>query len=121
MLPSDGRVGPLPHCPLKLGATGREMWRWLWALPQASKWHEDAARYPLARLVTHFEEMEACDDPQQRARLSKLIEGIEDRWGLSPKSMATLHWFVDDADPTPALKSVPVTDIRDRLKGIGDT
>jgi hypothetical protein len=123
LLPTDGRVGPLPHCPIKLGEVGHEVWRWLWSTPQATKWHIDAARLPLARLAMHYEELiNETEDRQYRANLSKLIEGIEDRWGLSPKAMTTMHWFFDDSDPaTPALKAVPVADIRDRLKGIGDT
>lgn len=54
------------------------------------------------------------------AKLAALIQTQCDKFGLSPKAMATLHWFMAAEDPVDVTPSVQgVTDIRARLKGTG--
>lgn len=121
ILPVDGRTGPVPDCPIRLGSIGMEVWRWLWHTPQATKWHGEAAVYPLARLAMAYEELitEGTDgDQNYRAQLQRQIETSEDKWGLNPKAMAALHWFFGEPAADKPKVVEPVTDLRDRVKGI---
>lgn len=57
-LPAEGRQGPTPRCPLKLGKVGRAWWRWAWALPQACAW-SSGDLYALARRATLEDDLAA--------------------------------------------------------------
>jgi hypothetical protein len=92
-LPRSGRLAAAPPWPLS-GPLSEEGERWaaLWRLPQALLWEESqvthaVARY--ARLVVSVEE-------RPEAPMLGRVESLEDRLGLTPKSMRLLAWVVVD-------------------------
>lgn len=53
-------------------------------------------------------------------RVMPQIQAWEDRWGFNPRSLAQLHMWIEGDLPVTEAKPVrDVTDIRDRMKGIG--
>ena len=111
-LPAKGREGPPPPWPLpgKLSPAEREAWVQLWATPQAFAWEKlgwtrTVARY--CRLMVRAEKLDSY------AALHAQSTALEDRLGLSPKSMRMLLWQIapeDAAAPLPVDKPAPPED-----------
>lgn len=104
-LPARGREGPPPPWPLPGGQSQAEVeaWAQLWNTPQAVAWEQlggnwtrTVARY--CRLMVRAESLDAY------AALHAQATALEDRLGLSPKSMRLLLWRIapDDAVEKPA-------------------
>jgi hypothetical protein len=71
-----------------------DLWRQLWATPQATQWsklgwHRTVARYALLVLQ--------AESPRASAILQGEVRQLEDRLGLSPLAMKRLQWEVADA------------------------
>lgn len=123
-LPAGGRTDPAPSVPayVDLRDAGRSWWDWAWATPQAAAWalgHEGtvARRASLEDDLAALHTVEGLDfsdllEDDTRAsaidfavkrvaamatgRLSLLKEmrELDDRLGLTPKSMAALRWTI---------------------------
>lgn len=94
-LPMNGYAGPVPRWPLapssNVNVTTRErkIWRDLWRTPQAAEWHRLGWVHVVARYCRTLVGAEALDkDCMSEARQ------LEDRLGLTPRSMRTLLWVV---------------------------
>jgi hypothetical protein len=93
-LPAEGRTGPPPPWPLASStAAERRRWAHVWSSPQAVAWErlrieELVARY--VRLVLRCEKRDASAFLQQQAI------ALEDRLGLSPRSMRLLLWDITE-------------------------
>lgn len=127
-LPVSGRPGRAPALPpgATLGKVGKAYWAWAWKTPQAMAWspgHEPVVARrasledDLAALnnVRGLNLEEHMDDPDLaervqgmikrlaalssgRLQLVKEMRELDDRLGLTPKSMAQLRWTIT-ADP----------------------
>lgn len=93
LLPAEGRKGPPPPWPLpgRSSTAEREAWAQLWATPQAVAWEKlgwtrTVGRY--ARLLVRAEKADAT------AAVQAQTTALEDRLGLTPKSMRLLLWQV---------------------------
>lgn len=144
---------PRPPTWAKLGKVGKAWWRWAWSTPQACAWapgHEvmvarrASLEDDLAAIgtVNSLELWEILDAQAEGAneikallqRLASLASGrlaicremreLDDRLGLTPKSMAALRWtIVDDGATTQAADAVPpegVADLTSRRRRLTD-
>lgn len=93
-LPRSGREGDAPEWPLsKATRAEAELWRQLWASPQAVAW--EALGW--ARSVARY--CRAAVQAEKRGALAFLLSEVrqmEDRLGLNPKAMKSLAWEIDD-------------------------
>jgi hypothetical protein len=95
-LPAEGRHGSAPEWPLtEASAEELEIWSSLWRTPQSAAWPpgwtRTAAR--LARMLAQAER------PGARASLLSETRQLEAALGLSPVSMARLHWEIEATEP----------------------
>lgn len=94
-LPAGGRPGKPPAWPLpgKLSAAEREAWAQLWATPQAHAWEQLGGTWTrtVARYCRLMVRAEAGDS---YAALHAQTTALEDRLGLTPKSMRLLLWQI---------------------------
>lgn len=101
MLPAEGRVGPAPKLPSKPIVAGpgvwskstKDWWADLWRSPQAVVW--DQSGRTLFRLALLHELLDAGGVAV--AGLASEMRQIEDRHGLSPKSLLQLRWRIVEA------------------------
>lgn len=114
-LPAGGFEGPTPVCPLELGEAGVRWWEWAWSTPQAAGWSKGDL-FSLARRAL-FEDLFAVDRTKSNA--SEMRE-LDDRFGLTPKGMAALHWTIVEAEVPEEIaaddsKVASLKDRRDKL------
>jgi hypothetical protein len=116
LLPQKGRKGKAPAWPLDVAGRMRKgelaAWRKLWATPQAAAWEglgwvDTVARY-CRFLVLSFSE-------DASAPVLSHVVALEDRLGLTPKSMRMLMWEVAADEVAVARQS---SGVRDRLKAV---
>jgi hypothetical protein len=117
LLPAEGRRDPAPEWPLpgKPTAAERAAWQQLWATPQAVAWEKlgwtrTVGRY--ARLLVRAEARGAT--PALQAQTTAL----EDRLGLTPKSMRLLLWSIA-TDEVAEKREEQSTSARGRIKAVG--
>lgn len=92
-LPAQGRQGDPPPWPLPDPPSAAETQAWadLWATPQAVAWE----RLGWTRTVGRYcRMMVAAEAPGAKAALLAQVTALEDRLGLTPKSMRLLLWRV---------------------------
>lgn len=119
-LPAGGRVGAAPRSPYPLAKAGAAWWKWAWHTPQAAAWSAGDL-YVVARRASFEDDLEALrtiegldlvdvlDDSGRVVRaavqrvaalatgklqITKEMREIDDRLGLTPKSMAALRWEI---------------------------
>lgn len=116
-LPKGGRLGPPPEWPLpgRQTAAEREAWAGLWRTPQAVAWERlewtrTVARY--CRLMLRAEKANAT------AALQAQATALEDRLGLTPKSMRLLLWEVV-TDEVAEKREETTQSARGRIKAVG--
>lgn len=116
-LPAEGRKGAAPPWPLpgKSTAAERAAWIQLWATPQAVMWQKlgwtrTVGRY--ARLLVRAE------DPEASPALQAQTTALEDRLGLTPKSMRLLLWQIA-TDEVAEKREEKSTNARSRIKAVG--
>jgi hypothetical protein len=98
-LPAGGFQGPIPECPVELGAAGRRWWLWAWRTPQAAAW-SPGDLYVVGRRALLEDEVAKGGDVRG---VSQAAVQLEDRLGLSAKAMAQLRWrIVEDEVVVPA-------------------
>ena len=113
-LPAEGRKGDPPSWPLVSQSLAEERaWADLWKLPQAVAWEHMAcvravARY--CRIVT------LAEAPDADTKLMAQAVTLEDRLGLSPKSMRMLLWEIASDDV--AEKRQTSAGARGRIKAV---
>jgi hypothetical protein len=116
MLPAGGRKGDPPRWPLPGGvdAAEREAWAQLWATPQAVAWEQLGWTRTVAR---YCRVMVAAERPDATAALLAQAVALEDRLGLTPKSMRLLLWQI--AVDEVAEKRQESKGARGRIKAVG--
>lgn len=122
-LPAAGRPGEPPKWPLPPPALGdvtdyvaeRELalWAEVWSTPQAVAWERLGWTVTVARYCRYQVLAEA--DPKVGAEVRQL----EDRLGLTPKSMRSLMWEVA-ADEVGERREASTPKTRRRLKVVDD-
>lgn len=110
-LPAAGRSGALPEWPL-LGLADRELdlWRDMWARPQAVMWERLGQQIEVAMFVRKLGEAEL---PKASVELQKVVRQYLDSLGLSVQGMLRNRWRiatvtggqVGDAPAAPARQS----------------
>src|SRR5687767_13879773 len=117
LLPAAGRVGPTPEWPLS-GFTPdeQEAWRQPWATPQAVAWEKLGWVRTIARYCRVMVSAEASDST---GAILAQATALEDRLGLTPKSMRLLLWQIAvDELAEKRDESTPSTSARGRLKAV---
>lgn len=92
VLPAEGRQGPAPAWPITTQPEP-SCWAGLWLLPQAVMWtgfERQIASYALL--------LERAESGAASMALFAEIRLIEDRFGLSPRSMLSLRWTIAPTD-----------------------
>lgn len=91
-LPAEGRKGPAPVWPLegRLTAAEKRAWSQLWATPQAVAWE----RLGWTRTVARYCRMLVLAEGSMQPQLLAQATALEDRLGLTPKSMRMLLWEI---------------------------
>jgi hypothetical protein len=101
-LPAEGRQGSAPEWPLsEASAEELEIWGSLWRTPQSAAWPPGWTR-TAARLARILAEAEK---PEARASLLSETRQLEAALGLSPVSLARLHWEIE---PTQSATVTPI-------------
>ncbi len=120
-LPTTGRAGLAPAPPVPLGPAGMRWWNWAWATPQATAWTHDGFTEPLAKRAQLEDVWTAVGNGEIDGDLTKilpLIHRLDVEFGFTPKASMALHMSFAEP-PAEATETTPVTDIRNRLKGLG--
>lgn len=114
-LPAEGRAGDPPKWPLpgRVSAAERGAWAALWATPQAVAWERLGWTRTVARYCRILVEAEARDAP---AKATMEARQLEDRLGLTPKSMRMLLWEIV-SDEVTERREQP-TNVRSRIKAV---
>lgn len=117
-LPAEGRKGDTPEWPLpgKPSVREREAWRDLWSTPQAVAWEKLGWTRSVARYCRVMVEAEERGAP---AMTRAECRQMEDRLGLSPKSMRMLLWEVVENEVDTKRQEQAATDVRRRIKAVG--
>ena len=119
LLPAEGRSGPTPPWPLDCapGSVGeRELATWieLWRTPQSVQWEKLGWTRVVARYCRTLVGAEAMDkDCMAEARQ------LEDRLGLTPKSMRLLLWQIVEDEVAQQRAAKATGDARGRIKAVG--
>lgn len=97
-LPAEGRKKPAPQWPLASQSVGEEgAWEQLWATPQAVAWERLGWTRTIAR---YCRIMVAAEHPDAPPAVMAQATALEDRLGLTPKSMRLLLWEIVKDDVT---------------------
>ena len=120
-LPADGFNEPAPDPPgwVELGPAGSAWWEWAWSTPQAAAWSTSAHLPTVARRAALEDDLRALESEDfdglgiqelrslvkslkaivtNKAGLLSKVTELDDRLGLSPKSMAQLRWTIVAAE-----------------------
>lgn len=116
-LPASGRPGEPPAWPLpgRMSAGERDAWAQLWATPQAHAWEQLGWTRTVAR---YCRVMVAAEKPKATAAILAQACALEDRLGLTPKSMRLLLWQVA-ADEVAEKREQASTGARGRIRAVG--
>lgn len=108
VLPASGRSGPPPPFPLAhVEPEERDVWRQLWATPQATEWERLGSFY--VRVVARYvRSLIEAEEPGAVAALQSEVRQLEDRLGLTPMAMLRLRWVIGDPEPDDIDDDVPV-------------
>lgn len=119
LLPGDGRKGPTPEWPLSTIASDAEMaaWHELWATPQSVAWETLGWTRTVAR---YCRIMVAAESEDATAAVMAQAVALEDRLGLTPKSMRMLMWQIaSDEVATKRDEPAKPRGARGRIKAVG--
>lgn len=120
ILPAEGRKGRPPKWPLDVpeepgvAVAEREVWKELWATPQAVQWE----RLGWTRVVARYARLLIGAEHLDKDCLAEARQ-LEDRLGLTPKAMRLLLWqvSVDELGERREEKQKP-TSARGRIKAV---
>jgi hypothetical protein len=114
-LPAEGRKGDTPPWPLDLiSAAEAHLWKDLWATPQAVAWE----RHGWTRVVARYCRIAILAEGMDKDSLSEARQ-LEDRLGLTPKSMRMLMWQVASDEVAEKRAEAPAPTARGRIKAVG--
>jgi hypothetical protein len=118
-LPAEGRKGAAPKLPLlrKWSTETKRWWSALWSTPQATAW--DQTGESLVRLALLYDDLQQVE-PGKSTGISAEMRAIEDRHGLSPKSMLQLRWRIVEAEPGQRAAARPTSARRKRILEVVD-
>ncbi len=97
VLPAEGRAGDPPAWPLSEHEFGgwaereMELWRRLWATPQAVQWQTMGQELEVALYVRRLVEVE---QPGAAANLATLVRQMADALGLTIPGLRTNRWKI---------------------------
>lgn len=114
-LPAEGRKGEVPKWPLagRQSAAEKSAWAELWSTPQAVAWE----RFGWTRTVARYcRVMVVSEKPGCPAAVLGQATALEDRLGLTPKSMRLLLWEIA-ADELAEQRDAGV-DVRARIAAV---
>lgn len=116
MLPAGGRKGetprwPLPGCP---SPAAQKLWIELWETPQAVAWEQFGwtrvvARYAVIAIAAELLDKNSMAEARQ----------LEDRLGLTPKSMRMLMWQIAPDEVAVQRETAPTQSARGRIRAVG--
>jgi hypothetical protein len=118
MLPSEGRKGRTPVWPLgqradvDLAAREAALWIDLWRTPQSVEWE----RLGWTRVVARYCRVVIGAEVLDKDCMSEARQ-LEDRLGLTPKSMRMLLWQIAVDEVAQKRESTPGA--RGRIKAVG--
>lgn len=114
-LPAEGRRGAPPKWPLEEPADDAEKraWAQLWSTPQAVAW----AKLGWVRTVARYCRMLVLAEESMRPTLLAQVTALEDRLGLTPKSMRMLLWEIV-ADEVGKKRQTSAASARSRIKAV---
>jgi hypothetical protein len=112
-LPAGGREGPAPEWPLPDGASPEEWEAWteLWRTPQAVAWE----RLGWTRTVARYCRLMVVAEQNVQPALQAQVTALEDRLGLTPKSLRLLLWEIA---PDEVAEKRETRGARDRIKAV---
>lgn len=115
-LPAAGRAGDPPPWPLAGRTTiaERKAWAELWSTPQAVAWEQLGWTRTVARYCRLMVEAEKRNAP---AKALAEARQLEDRLGLTPKSMRLLLWEIA-RDEVAEQRQASDSDVRSRIKAV---
>jgi hypothetical protein len=114
MLPAGGRQGDPPDWPFALLSPAElELWRQLWASPQAVAWE----RHGWIRVVARYCRVAVVAEELNKDALSEARQ-LEDRLGLTPKAMRMLMWQIA-TDEVAEKRQDGSAGARGRIKAVG--
>lgn len=115
-LPSEGRKDPPPSWPLpgEQSATEWDAWKQLWSTPQAVAWEQLGWTRTVAR---YCRVMVAAEEPGAAAMVMAEARQLEDRLGLTPKSMRMLLWEI--AADEVGERRQGTSKARERIRAVG--
>lgn len=99
-LPPEGRTAEPPYFPLP-SATDREreLWVYVWSLPQAVEW--ERGRYLLT--VANYVRVQALSEsPLAETPVRSLVKQYETSLGLNTEGLARNRWKIDEEAPSDA-------------------
>lgn len=116
VLPGAGRQGLPPVWPLGDLLPGElDLWRALWATPQAVAWE----RLGWPRVVARYTRLAVrADCPNASGPVLVETRQLEDRLGLSPLALRRLLWRVDDRDEVAERREDRAVSSRDRMRAV---
>jgi hypothetical protein len=114
-LPAEGRKGAAPKWPLEeaLSPEEKRAWSQLWATPQAVAWE----RLGWVRTVARYCRMLVLAEESMRPTLLAQVTALEDRLGLTPKSMRMLLWEIV-SDEVGQQRQTSTSGARSRIKAV---
>jgi hypothetical protein len=127
-LPAGGRPGKPPEWPLLTRPREQaqadaelELWRRLWALPQAIAWEHDRVHREVAMYCRHS--VVAEGDSLSAYKAASEARQLADRLGLTPMSLRRLMWEITDDEVGQAREqrgtpTVAKTDARERFRAV---
>jgi hypothetical protein len=115
MLPAKGRPGDPPRWPLdKQHPVEVDVWRQLWATPQAVAWEKLSWTRTVARYCRAVVLAEVSVSPPLLAQ----VTAMEDRLGLTPKAMRLLMWQIAP-DEVAERREESAGSVRGRIRAVG--
>ena len=98
-IPATGYTGSVPGWPLDTEPARAEldMWKSLWATPQATMW----ASMSIERVIARYVMITCLAEQTQQAGLLTEVRQMEDRLGLTPVSLRKLQWSIEHQDSQP--------------------
>jgi hypothetical protein len=114
VLPAEGRKGLAPNWPLDPATLPEaELWRDLWATPQAVAWEH----HGWTRVVARYVRCALAAEDLDKNALAEARQ-LEDRLGLTPKAMRMLLWTIA-SDEVAEKRQETSAGARGRIKAVG--
>lgn len=93
-LPAEGRAGDPPTWPLKgFSAREKELWKLLWAKPQATQWEKQGLEMEVA---LHCRSFAAAEAPKAPVAARTLVRQQMEQLGLTLPGMRALRWKIGE-------------------------